>query len=68
MMKRIMNICLHYSDFERYESRDDLRSYYQSFGLDGLEVLDKCLSGQADALSAPPHRHRLMSGENVLRV
>lgn len=39
-MKRMMNICLHYSDLDRYESREDLRRYYRSFGLDGLELLD----------------------------
>lgn len=39
-MKRIMNFCLHYSDLERYKSREDLYSYYRGFGLDGIELLD----------------------------
>lgn len=39
-MKRIMNICLHDSDLDRYESREDLRNYCRKYGLDGLEVLD----------------------------
>lgn len=39
-MKYIMNISTHSSDVERYKSRADLRYYYKSFGLDGLEVLE----------------------------
>ncbi len=39
-MKCIMNISTHGSDLERYESREILRAYYRSFGLDGLEVLE----------------------------
>ena len=57
-MKQIMNICLHYSDFERYESRENLRSYYRSFGLDGLEVLD---AGDKDV-------HSLIVPEDVIGV
>ncbi len=39
-MKRIMNFCTHYTDLERFESREDLRAYYRRFGLDGLELLE----------------------------
>ena len=39
-MKRIMNMTTHYTDMVRYESRDDLRGFFRSFGLDGLEVLE----------------------------
>lgn len=39
-MKKIMNMTTHYTDMARYESRDDLRSFFRSFGLDGLEVLE----------------------------
>ena len=39
-MKHIMNICLFYTDLERYQNRKDLYTYYKKFGLDGLEVLD----------------------------
>lgn len=39
-MKKMMNICLHDSDLDRYASREDLRGYYRGFGLDGLELLD----------------------------
>lgn len=51
-MKRIMNICTHSTDLERYQSREDLRSYYRGFGLDGLEVLD-CGAKDEKGLIAP---------------
>lgn len=51
-MKRMMNICLHESDMRRYRDREDLRSYYRDFGLDGLEVLDGGAE-EAKSLIAP---------------
>ena len=51
-MKRIMNICMHFTDLERYADREDLRSYYRSFGLDGLEVLD-CGAADEKGLITP---------------
>lgn len=51
-MKQIMNICMHETDLERYESREDLRAYYRGFGLDGLEVLD-CGAADSKGLIAP---------------
>lgn len=39
-MKRMMNMSTFCTDLALYENRDDLRGFYRSFGLDGLEVLE----------------------------
>ena len=39
-MKTMMNITTCQEDLLRYKSNEDLRSFYQSYGLDGLEVLE----------------------------
>lgn len=38
-MKLTMNFTLSEDDLNRYESANDLRAFYSSFGLDGLEVM-----------------------------
>lgn len=38
-MKRLMNFAISQDDVERYESREDLRRFYETAGCDGLEVM-----------------------------
>lgn len=39
-MKKIMNITTYESDLHRYADKEELRNFCESFGLDGLEVLE----------------------------
>ncbi|MBP3588176.1 MAG: TIM barrel protein [Clostridia bacterium] len=39
-MKTVMNITTCYEDTNRYRDLEDLRGFYEGFGLDGLEVLE----------------------------
>ena len=39
-MKTVMNITTCYEDTDRFQDLNDLRHFYRSYGLDGLEVLE----------------------------